>query len=469
MEAASAILRSLPSRRAAARFERECEELRKLGERYLAKHFDGTLSRADAEDAVSDVLIRLHCQIEAGRGPRNLRAAFFTSVRNAAIDELRSRAIRPTVPLDVVAEAPTSNPTPAELAEIHEDAVRLTEALGRMRGNYREVIVLRFGRGFKAREIADHFGVSMPAARKLLLRATRQVRIRLESIDAAEFCPEMQQLASRSLFDREASGLASEAEERILHTHFQHCGSCRAFLTRFHENLHELGGSLGLVGLATDQVAARVGVIDRLQRWFGAVAHAAQGTAAKLRLVAFKSTGALQPSDGGSAGALAGSAQKIAAVCTAGVATTATCLATGIVGPGIGISAPPPSPTHHSPAPKVKTVSEPISQPPVSTPSPTPAPESKASPAPEPNPDHANESSHPQSTPAAPPAESPPSETPAQQGETQFGIESSSPPSTETAASAPASTGSSPSSSSAGSSSGSAAGKSGTESFGFHG
>ncbi len=99
MEAASAILRSLPSRRAAARFERECEELRGLGERYLAKHFDGTLSRADVEDAVSDVLIRLHCQIEAGRGPRNLRAAFFTSVRNAAIDELRSRALRPTVPL----------------------------------------------------------------------------------------------------------------------------------------------------------------------------------------------------------------------------------------------------------------------------------------------------------------------------------------------------------------------------------
>ncbi len=469
MEAASAILRSLPSRRAAARFERECEELRKLGERYLAKHFAGTLSRADAEDAVSDVLIRLHRQIEAGRAPRNLRAAFFAGVRNAAIDELRSRAYRPTVPLDTVAEAPTFNPTPAELAEIHEDSVRLTEALGRMRGNYREVIVLRFGRGFKAREIADHFGVSLPAAKKLLLRATRQVRIRLESIDAAEFCPEMQQLARRSLFDKEASGLASEAEERILHTHFQHCGSCRAFLTRFHEDLHELGGSLVLMCLATDQVAARVGVIDHLQRWFGGVAHAAQGVPAKLRLAAFKANGALQPSDGGSAGVLTGSAQKIAAVCTAGVATTATCLATGIVGPGIGISAPLPSATHHSPAPKVKTVSEPIAQPPPAS-SPTPAPESKASPAPagEPSPSKGSEPSHEQSAPAAP-AEPAPSETPAQQGETQFGIESSSPPSSESAPSAPASTGSSSSSSSAGSSSGSGAQKSGTESFGFHG
>ncbi len=220
--------------------------------------------------------------------------------------------------------------------------MRLQEALGRMRGNYREAIVLRFGLGLTAPEIADHLALSLPAAKKLLLRATAQVRMRLAAIEGQEFCPEMRDLACRSLFEKEASGLASEAEGRILRAHFEHCGSCRTFLASLHDSLHEFGGGALVAGVAADRLGGRVGIIEHLGRFFGAGAQTAQAGAAKLRFAAFKATGALQPTDAGSAGALAGTGQKIAAICTAGVATTATCLATGIVGPGIGISAPSP-------------------------------------------------------------------------------------------------------------------------------
>jgi RNA polymerase sigma-70 factor (ECF subfamily) len=287
MEAAAAI-RALPSQRRARGFERECERLRPLGEAYLLRRFGGAIGRADAEDAVSEVLIRLHRQAEAGRPPQNLRAAFFTSCRNAAIDELRSRAAKPTVALEAVAEAAVFGPSPAERAESRDDSLRLKEALGRMRGNYREAIVLRFGLGLTIPEIARHLQISLPAAKKLVLRATQQARKRLAAIEGEEFCPEMRDLARRSLFEKEASGLASEAEERILHAHFEHCGSCRSFLASLHDSLHELGSGALLAGAASDQLSGKIGVVDHLARWLGNAAHAVGAGTAKLRFAAFK-------------------------------------------------------------------------------------------------------------------------------------------------------------------------------------
>ncbi|MGA8745670.1 MAG: sigma-70 family RNA polymerase sigma factor [Solirubrobacterales bacterium] len=463
MEAASTILRELPARRRAQSFERECERLRPLGEAYIVHRFGGSLSRADAEDAVAEVLIRLHRLAAAGRAPQNLRGAFFTSVRNAAIDLLRSRATKPTVALDVVSAAPTTVPSPLEWTESHDDANRLQEALGRMRTNYREVLLLRFGLGLTVPEIARQLGVSLPAATKLVLRATQQVRKRLEAIEGQEFCPEMRELARDALFEKEASGLASEAEERILHAHFKHCGPCRSFLASLHDNLHELGSGVLVAGAATEELG-RVGPLAHLSRWFGHASHAGQAAAAKLRFAAFRATGALQPSDGGTAGALAGTGQKIAAICTAGAATTATCLATGIIGPGIGISAPPPSSGHHLPPPQVRTV------PADPTPTPSPAVEAPASapthePKPTPEPSSAQDS-QPSSQPET---ASPPSETPTQREQTQFGFEGSA-----SSGSAPSSTSAPPptppsSSAHSASSSSTAGAKGGTESFGFHG
>lgn len=223
--------RGLPLRADRHSTERELQDLRPLGEAYVLRRFGSSLNRADAEDAVSEVVIRLHRRIESGRAPDNLRAAFFTSVRNAAIDQLRSRSARPTVALEVVADAPTEDTSPGEQAESREDSVRLQEALARMRGNYRDAILLRFGVGLTVPEIAERLAISLPAAKKLVLRATEQARKRLAAIEDQDFCPEMRELVRQSLFDRELAGVASESEQRILQAHFRHCGSCKSFLT----------------------------------------------------------------------------------------------------------------------------------------------------------------------------------------------------------------------------------------------
>jgi RNA polymerase sigma factor (sigma-70 family) len=350
----AARLLDLPERFRERRFERECEELRPLGEAYVLRRFGGSLNRADAEDAVSEVVIRLHRRMSAGRAPQNLRAAFFTSVRNAAIDQLRSRSARPTVALDVAGDLALDEGGPEEGAERREDSVRLQEALARMRGNYREAIVLRFGLGLTVPEIAERLGISLPAAKKLVLRATEQARKRLQAIEGQEFCPEMQELARDALLEKHISGLASAGEHRILEAHFEHCGACKSFLSNLHRGLNELGGAALLAG----STGNGLGVTGHVSGWVGQAMDAIHGGGERLKFSAYKVSGILQGDGTGSAGALATTTQKVVAVCGAATATTATCLATGVIGPGVGITAE----QGRAPAPKahavVRTMSE---------------------------------------------------------------------------------------------------------------
>jgi RNA polymerase sigma-70 factor, ECF subfamily len=455
MEAARA-LTDVPGQLRSRRFARECEALRPLGIAYVLRHFGNRLDHADAEDAVADVVIRLHRQAEAGRPPDNLRAAFFTSCRNAAIDQLRSRSVRPTVALEVVAEAPAAEPTPEDRVESIDDAIRLREALGRMRPNYREVIVLRFGLGLTVPEIATRLAISLPAAKKRVLRATAEIRERMESIEGSQFCPEMRERARRSLFDSEVASAQDEIASAVLHAHFEHCGSCRSFLAALHDNLHELGSATAFSGY----LAVRSGAVHRLADLAGRFAH---GALAKARLALFKATGAFQPDGAGSAGALTSTTQKLAAICTAGAATTATCLATGIVGPGIGVvSTPPAQISHPHPPAKLSAASRQMAKA-----SSAPA---QLAPPPATNSSTQTSSTHSasRSSSKANAAESKASAS--TKSKPEFGFEAPTPPpapapvpQASASSSAPTPSSSSASSSSAGSS------KKGSESFGFNG
>jgi RNA polymerase sigma factor (sigma-70 family) len=436
MEAAPALIRELPARRRARDFERECERLRPLGEAYVMRRFGGSLNRADAEDAVSDVVIRLYRRVAAGDPPQNLRAVFFTSVRNAAIDQLRSRASKPTVALEAASAAPSDVAMPAEQAEGRDDAVRLQEAMQRMRANYREAILLRFGLGMTVPEMSRHLGISLPAAKKLVLRATQQVKKRLASIEGEEFCPEMRDMARRSLVEKKASGLASESESEVLRVHFQHCGSCKSFLSNLQGSLHDLG-TAAVLGLgASDHLGPHLGLADRLAHAVGALHEGAQAGAFKVRHAGHRLLSAIPGSDSSAAGALMGTGQKIAAVCTAGAATTATCLLTGAVGPGLHTGAashaPPPKPAAHvKQAPVVtRQVEEPSPAPePAATPAQGNESESKSKP--QPKSDESSEAATPEPASSSEPTSSEsssPSEFGLQGGSSSSSSSSPSPP-----------------------------------------
>lgn len=429
----------------------ELEQLRPLGEAFLMRRFGGQVGRADAEDAVAEVILRLHRKTAAGEGPRNLRAAFFTSVRNAAIDQLRSRAARPTAALEEAEEAPAPEPSAAEHVLAREDAVRLQEVLARMRSNYREAIVLRFGVGLTVPEIAERLQISLPAAKKLVLRATAQARDRLVAIEGRDFCPQVRELAQRVVVES-GEGAASASERRTLQAHLHHCGGCRSFLASFQHNLHELGGAALLTG-----VGDRAGVGDQLARWLAPISEAGHTLSAKARLIAFRAGDSVGGGDVSGAGALANTGQKVIAICGAATATTATCLATGVVGPGVGAIGADHGQAHSAAAPpaQTRTLSElPTAPPPEASETETPAqaPAEAASPSPKPE----EESS--------PPPE--PEPTPSEAASEEFGFESSAstaqgpPPEPASPPPAPAP---------APSSTGSGGGGGGTEHFGFGG
>jgi RNA polymerase sigma factor (sigma-70 family) len=348
MEAARTLI-DLPERMRMRRFTADCEELRPLGIAYVMRNFGHSLDRADAEDAVAEVIIRFDRLARAGRPPDRLRPAFFSSVRNAAVDQLRYRGVRPTAPLEAAATLSAEGPGPAERAESREDLARLREAMARIHPNYRTAIVLRFGLGLTVPQIAERLGLSLPAAKKRVLRSTTRIRERMEEIEGREFCPQMREIAARSMLDGEIAGIAEEAEVAAIRAHLEHCGACRGFLASLRADLHELGGAALLAGLAS----TRIGLGERLLSGVHGVGHAVHAGAGRLRLAGYRLAGAFSPEGQGSAGLLAGTGQKFAAACTAGAAGAATCLATGIVGPGLGaavshhVAPPPVSPPAH--------------------------------------------------------------------------------------------------------------------------
>jgi RNA polymerase sigma-70 factor (ECF subfamily) len=334
-------LTHLPERLRRRRFTTACEELRPLGVAYVLRRFGGSLGAADAEDVVAEVIIRFHRLEQAGRPPDRLRPAFFQSVRNAGLDLLRYRGVRPTAPLEAAAAEAAEAPGPEERAESHENVVRLREAMARMRPNYREAIVLRFGLGLTVPEIAERVGISLPAAKKLVLRSTAQIRERMEAIEGREFCPGMREVAERSVLDGNLGGVGDQTEAAAIKAHLEHCGACRGFLAALRSNLHELGAGALLAGAAT----GKLGLAARLGSGIHASAHAAHAALVRVRLASYRAGGALRPEATDSAGLLAGTGQRIAAVCTAGAAGAGACIATGVVGPGLGVARHQPA--HH--------------------------------------------------------------------------------------------------------------------------
>lgn len=315
-------------------FDAECERLRPLGESYVLRRFGGQLNHADAQDAVAEVLIRLHQRASRGETPENLRAAFFTSVRNQAIDQLRARGRRPAVALEAADGLPADGVPPGEYAEGREEAAVLVEALATMRRKYREAILLRFGVGLTIAQIAERQQMSLEGTKKLVMRATRQAKERLLAVTSASHCEAMQTRAKRQLFDRYLAEVASDEEVAQLERHLEHCGRCKSVVVSLHHSLHEVAaGALVSTGVA-DQLTEKASLADHLGGWIANAGDASHVGVEKARVASFKVGNALQGGEAATGGALAGTGQKIAALCATGAAA-ASCVGAGVVGPGV--------------------------------------------------------------------------------------------------------------------------------------
>ena len=154
-----------------------------LYERYRDVMYRYCLARTggayDAEDLVADVFIRameaLHRYEDRGLP---FVAFLYRIARNASID--RGRRLRPDMSIDDLTAHPESGQNVEAEAMRALERTALASALARIKGEYREVLLLRFVEGYPAVDVGRMTGRSEGAVRTLQHRALERLRKELE-------------------------------------------------------------------------------------------------------------------------------------------------------------------------------------------------------------------------------------------------------------------------------------------------
>lgn len=142
--------------------------------------------RALAEDLAQDAFVRAFARLKTFDPTRRFSSWFFQVLHNVAVDHLRRRRLE-TVSLEQLqsdgypgpAAAPSASPD-AE-AERQSLAAALSEALARIRPDYREAIVLKYQQGLAIEEIAGILQLPEGTVKTHLHRGRKELAAMLEA------------------------------------------------------------------------------------------------------------------------------------------------------------------------------------------------------------------------------------------------------------------------------------------------
>jgi len=166
--------------------------LENKGHAYVRRNFATLID--DAEDVVQDVIVRI---LKTNREIPNLSAFFFSAVKNACIDRIRSKSSKPTISLselrdegglhtlgqrekrgrEVSSEVETAL-SAEKVAELRETFSEALEALGTMTPHRQRAVVGRM-LGMTVPQIARACRTSLPSAQKATWRGEKQLRERM--------------------------------------------------------------------------------------------------------------------------------------------------------------------------------------------------------------------------------------------------------------------------------------------------
>ncbi len=142
----------------------------------------------DAADAAQDALVKVWKGIGAVDPPGH-RAWVCRVARNAALDLLRRRSVRPAPGrAEAVAEPEADDLLPDDHAEAGDLRAELARAVGSLGEPYRSILVLRDVEGLPYAEIADALDLPLNTLKVYLHRARRRCRAALTA-SAPELVP----------------------------------------------------------------------------------------------------------------------------------------------------------------------------------------------------------------------------------------------------------------------------------------
>jgi RNA polymerase sigma-70 factor (ECF subfamily) len=142
--------------------------------------------RSTAEDLAQDAFLKAFDKLATYDPSRKFSSWLFKIAHNTAIDHLRRRGVE-TVSLDEPAGEDAAGPartiedrvteTPAAAAERSDLSRALARAVGRLRPEYREVVVLRYQAGLEYGEIAEATGFPLGTVKTYLHRARKELAV----------------------------------------------------------------------------------------------------------------------------------------------------------------------------------------------------------------------------------------------------------------------------------------------------
>ena len=168
-------------------------DIRQFNESYrqlapLAFHAANRVLRdaAAAEDVVQDVFMQLWLKPDGFDASRGSLSSYLTMMaRSRAVDRWRTRSVRESA-VDRSARDRLSEPTISEDAAepvIRRDSSRqVLGALDQLPGDQREAVLLAFGKGLTAREIARAAGVPLGTAKSRVRLGLQKARAELASV-----------------------------------------------------------------------------------------------------------------------------------------------------------------------------------------------------------------------------------------------------------------------------------------------
>ena len=141
-------------------------------------------SRESAEDATSEVFLKLQRSIESYDGSIPFPRWLLRVAGNQCIDVLRRRRRGQQVIVEVedgaaVIEATSAEPSPLGTVIRMEERVQLQAAIARLPENYRVPLVLRYYGELSYDEIAKELGLERNYVAALIFRAKQELRRRL--------------------------------------------------------------------------------------------------------------------------------------------------------------------------------------------------------------------------------------------------------------------------------------------------
>lgn len=146
--------------------------------------------RTLAEDLAQEAFVKAFGRLGSYDPARKFSSWLFKVAHNSAIDHLRRRELD-TVSLDAPmgdeADAPlravedVAGETPAAAAERSDLSRALTRTVGRLRPEYRQVVLLRYQAGLDYSEIAEATGFPLGTVKTYLHRARKELAELLEA------------------------------------------------------------------------------------------------------------------------------------------------------------------------------------------------------------------------------------------------------------------------------------------------